>query len=296
MDFDVTDVTTTEFGVGKEEDGVAYFVVPANPDVQGKLRSMLSLTIERMEASEGGRLYSPAEKHAATEYLIVPAESDLEVAFRTLHEAENLPVDVEALWVPERVLSYFVRFTDGMGRRLTAVRKATQFKGVLGKPLIRVFYDGLQLVQDRVFKLDNDFDLVVDSSHTHIWRPSAFESLGGLNEAILDAVPANVQAIRTQLQFVDFAHIEAYAASRPRAARYLASIRAQQLTGVDRQKLADLCTRTNVRTEDVGGRMAVSAGSEMGFLEVLDRRRYELELIPSVRERFRATSRDRIGA
>jgi hypothetical protein len=34
----------------------------------------------------------------------------------------------------------------------------------------------------------------------------------------------------------------------------------------------------------------------MGFLEVLDRRRYELELVKGLPERFRATSRRKIDS
>ena len=205
-------------------------------------------------------------------------------------------MDVAALAAPQRIVSYFARFTDGVDRRLTATRRATQFKGVLKSRLIRVFDDSLKIVEDDIFKLDNDFDLLVDSDSTHIWRPSAFEFMGALKQAILDAVPTNVEAIQAELPFVDFSGIEAYAKVRPRAARYLASIRSQVLQGVDRQALIELCCNTDVGVAEVDGKLSVDDGSEMGFLEVLDRRRYGLELVPDQPERFRASRRERMAA
>ncbi len=296
--FDLDRVVTTEFGVGRDEAGIPEFcAVPVDADVQAALRSMAQATVEQMEADEdGGAVYQPSEKHGATEYLVVPAGASLEATLRALHDAENLPLDVAALAAPQRIVSYFARFTDGVDRRLTATRRATQFKGVLKSRLIRVFDDSLKIVEDDIFKLDNDFDLLVDSDSTHIWRPSAFEFMGALKQAILDAVPTNVEAIQAELPFVDFSGIEAYAKVRPRAARYLASIRSQVLQGVDRQALIELCCNTDVGVAEVDGKLSVDDGSEMGFLEVLDRRRYRLELVPDQPERFRASRRERMAA
>ena len=119
-------------------------------------------------------------------------------------------------------------------------------------------------------------------------RPPKASFVGRLKQAILDAVPSNVGAIAGDLPFVALEEIERYAESRPRAARYLASIRSQQLEGMDRHALVELCRRTGVGVQDVNGQVAVEPGCEMGFLEVLDRRRYEVELVPEQPERFRA--------
>ncbi len=252
--------------------------------------------MRRLE-DEGGadRPYSPAEKHATYEYLVVPAGHEFEEYFRALHEAANLPLGPVGLAEPDDVISYFARFTDRAGRHLTAVRRAVQFKGILRRRLLTIVDDSLQIVEDDVFKLDRDFDVLVDSSRTHIMRPSAFESLGNLNKALLESVPANVNAIGAALPFVDFVGIGRYAASHPRAARLLTSIRTQTLTDMDHQALADLCSSTGVNVKDVNGRLVVRRGNEMGFLEVLDRRRYQVELIRDEPERFRASSRNRIG-
>ena len=46
-----------------------------------------------------------------------------------------------------------------------------------------------------------------------------------------------------------------------------------------------------VEVKESEGKITVSAGHEMGFIEVLDRRRYELELVKGQPERFRASGR-----
>lgn len=161
--------------------------------------------------------------------------------------------------------------------------------------LIRFVTDALKLIEDRVFKLDSDFDLLMDSANVHILRPSGFEFAGKLQQAIVDAVPQNITAIQKDLAFVEFDAIAAYAAEHPRAARYIASIRGQGETkNIDKSALKKLCKSTSVEITEKKGKITVSAGHEMGFLEVLDRRRYELELVKGQPERFKAPSRTKI--
>ncbi len=296
IEFNLHTVATTEFGIGRETDGNLDFgVVPVDAGVQSALLSMAITTEANMLAAKhGAQKYEPSDKHGSNEYLIVPVGGTLDAAIRELHNAENLPFDDAHLSDPAAIFCYFARFTDDQHRRLTAIRRAAQFKGVLKSKLVRLADDTLSIIEDNVFKLDNDFDLLLDSEFTHIWRPSAFEFLGKLKQAILDAVSDNVATIASHLPFVDLSGIEDYALSRPRAARYLASIRSQELHGMDRNALRDLCHSTGVEIQEVNGKVAAKSRNEMGFLEVLDRRRYRLELVPNHPERFRAASRVRL--
>ena len=123
------------------------------------------------------------------------------------------------------------------------------------------------------------------------------EFAGKLQEAILAAVPDNIKVIQTDLKYVDFSYIADYASHHPRAARCLASICSQKETkNVDKRLLKKLCKTTGVEIEEANGKIAVSEGHVMGFLEVVDRRRYELQLIKGSPERFRAASRHKIGS
>jgi len=299
LEFDLGSVAVTEFGVGRDDaNGRTFVAIPVDADVQGALREMVRATWETMEDNEGGPAqYEPSEQHGSTEYLYLPLTDDMTSAIRELHHA-NLDIDGHALDEPADVFCYFARLTDKEQRRLTALRRATQFKGVLKckNRLVRMLDDTLKIIDDDVFKLDSDFDLLVDAANVHILRPSGFEFAGKLQQAILDAVPENLRALRKDLPFVDLDGIESYAGKHPRAARYLASIRGQdETTNIDKAALKKLCKSTGVEVSESKGKIAVSAGHEMGFLEVLDRRRYALELVKGQPERFKARSRTKLN-
>lgn len=302
LEFDTGNIGVTEFGVGTAVAGQQrgdFRLVPVDASVQDALREMVEVTWRAMQRNtEEPRQYEPSEKHAANEYLFLPVGSPMMTApLIDLHNAENLPTGSEMLNDTDLISSiscYFARLTDAQGRRLTALHRATHFKGIVTKKLIRFFDDALKIIEDNIFKLDKDFDLMIDSKHLHIWRPNAFESLGNLKQALLAAVPTNTAAIRKQMPFVDFGNIEHYASKHPRAARYVASIRTQTLTGVDPVKLQQVCQKTGVEVSEDNGRLTVAERHILGFLEVLDRRRYEIELIPGSREPFLAASRRKL--
>lgn len=300
LNHDLKSVAATEFGVGRDDgDEQTFVAVPVDVEVQATLREMVEATWDAMQRDdEGPSKYEPSEKHASTEYLYLPLDDVMASSVRQLHEAANLDIDSAALADPTDLFCYYARLTDESGRRLTALRRATQFKGVVKSRgrLIRWMDDSLQVIEDTVFKLDWDFDLLVDSAAIHILRPSGFEFAGKLQQAILDAVPRNIEAVQKELDFVDFATIEGYASKHPRAARYLASIRSQQgAKDIDKAALKKLCSRTAVELEESGDKIIVPAGQEMGFLEVLDRRRYEVNLVKKEPERYRAASRRKIN-
>jgi hypothetical protein len=297
--FDLRSVTVIEFGVGRdEEDGQLFALVPVDTSVQAALAEMVRETWSAMvERDEDPAEYEPSDKHGSAEYLILRLDNDLATTLRQLHQAESLPMSATALSDPKDVFCYFARMTDGAGRRLTAVRRATQFKGILrSRGLIRFIDDSLRIIEENVFRLDSDFDLLVDSDMVHILRPSGFEFVGQLQEAVLAAAPTNVKALRKDLQFVDFAAIEQYATKHPRAARYLASIVAQKLTkDMSKSALKALCKRTGVEIRESKGKITVDTGQIMPFLQVIDRRRYYLELVPGTPESFVAGSRRKLG-
>jgi Kiwa protein KwaB-like len=295
--FDLQSVTVTEFGVGRdEEEAQAFTLVPVDATVQAALQEMVSDTWDRMtELSDDPPAYEPSEKHAGSEYLVAPVDDDLATSLRRLHRAANPPTMAAALADPKDVFCYFTRMTDSQGRRLTAVRRATQFKGVLKSQLMWFVTDTFRIIEDDVFRLDSDFDLLIDDTTVHILRPAGFEFVGQLQEAVLAAAPTNVKAIRKDLAFIDFTGIEDYAGKHPRAARALASIAAQKATkDINKSALKALCKRTGVEIKESKGRIIVEKAQVIGFLEVLDRRRYQLELVKGTPESFRAGSRQKL--
>lgn len=288
-----------EFGVGRVLDtGELFSIVPIDTAVQAALATMALETWRRMQEQEfgGGGVYDPADKQESSEYLVVAAGDPAAARFMDLHVA-TLETDASALNEARSIDLYFARFRSGDGRMLTGVRKAAQFKGVLKSRgrLIRQIDDSMRLVDEDLFRLDEDFDVLIDRGSVHILHPKSFEALGHLQQLILDAVEANARDVSRHLPYVDFGPIEAYARTHPRAARLLASIRAQGGTdGVDRRRLVHWCRLTGVAVRSTTRGVEVPPESILGFLEVLDRRRYELELVPGSAERYRATGRSRV--
>lgn len=294
LQFDLGSIKLIEFGVGRDDDDKrTYVYVPVDAGVQAALRDMAAETWTAMQSeSNDPPRYEPSEKHAGVEYVYVPLDDDLSASLKQLHAAVNLDPNANALADPGSVFCYFARLTDSKGRRLTALRRATQFKGVLKNRLMRWTNDALKIIEDKVFKLDTDFDLLIDDANIHILRPSGFEFVGQLQSAVLEAVSQNIKLLQKDIGFVDFASIAAYAAEHPRAARYLASIRGQKESkNIDKRKLKELCKATGVEVEEANGKVVVDEHHVMGFLEVLDRRRYEIELVKDAPERYRAASR-----
>lgn len=299
LDFDLNNVTCVEFGVGREvepNNQQCFEVIPIDTTVQTALLEMVSNTLDIMQDhSSNLNIYQPSEKHAGIEYLYLPLSNELAQTMKSLHEATNITINSDALNNSTEIFCYFARFTDQTGKKLTALRRAIQFKGVLKNKLIKICDDSLKIVEDKIFKLDTDFDLLIDNTNIYMIRPSAFEFAGKLQEAILQAVPMNIASIAADITYVDFSSLQAYAEQRPRAARYIASIKSQAETkNINQNSLESLCRNTGVALTVQNGKVSVNTGHELGFLEVLDRRRYRLELIDGQAENFKASSRSKI--
>lgn len=297
LTFDRKQISATEFGVGRNHSGNPHFnFVRANKDVQNAISDMVSSTVQALENdSDEGRPYDPSEKFGGIEYLYLPLSDDMAEPFRYLHEA-SIDVVADDLSDIERVFCYFARLIDKDGNRLTALRRSTYFKSLGKSRIIQITGDTLRLVNNPLFKLDKEFDLLIDANQVHILRPSGFEYTGRLQEAIRNAVPQNIQKIKNDIPYVNWEPIEGYAMTHTRAARYLASIKAWSQQ-VDKTALMSLCASTGVVIEEsLNGQLIVDEKNIMGLLEVLDRRRYENELVLGSPEQYRAASRSRINA
>ena len=65
---------------------------------------------------------------------------------------------------------------------------------------------------------------------------------------------------------------------------------------ISKAKLKEACAQLGVEIKEENGKITVENKNIMGFLEILDRRRYELELVEGEPEQFRAASRSKISA
>ena len=253
---------------------------------------------ENMRARlEGGpATYEIAEKYAGTEYVYLPLNDEKVAVMRRLHEA-HLDMTTEVFDDVASIYAYFIRMRDEDDQRFTAIKRATSFKGLAQKGnLLSMFSNVLDIVDDNIFKLDNSFDILIDDDHVHIWRANSFEAIGKLRNEILASVEGNIDTIKEHMDFVDFGPIGQFASQHINGARYLASIRAQLTPDpINSASLIKLCRDTGVLVKEEDGLIVVDHDHVMGFLEVLDRRRYGIELIDGQLEQFRASSRQRIN-
>lgn len=295
LHFNMQQIDTTEFGIGRKNPTAFYFV-PVDASAQRAVRAMVRQTLDSMEPMAGeASYYQPAEKYATPEYCYLRAADPMAELFRDVSLADNLPTDSQFPYDLGSMTCYFVKLTDRAGQRLTAFRRAAYFKGMLKKKLVHWDRGTLRVVDDAVFKLDNDFDLILDSRFVHVLRPSSLEALGNLKKLILEAVRGNVSQLAEEIPYVDFEAVRSYAETRIRAARYVASIRQQNLQDIDEGALERLCVTTGVEIQRVNGKLSIPEKDVMGFLEVLDRRRYRVELVRESPEFYRATGRQKVG-
>src|SRR5690606_41504880 len=102
LEFDLKNVQTVEFAVGRDEDeDQRFYLVPVDKGVQRVLVEMVDATWQAMEKSEAGLTkYEPSEKYATEEYVYWPLKDDIAVSIQNLHTASNRPTDAGARSAP----------------------------------------------------------------------------------------------------------------------------------------------------------------------------------------------------
>ena len=294
MPFQFDHIDSVEFGVCLDtEDGESYRLVPIDDGVQEALREMLVATIAALTAEETKiEEFSPAEKYAANERVSVSLDSDLAQKHREIFAAENLATDTDGLDEPNDLVSYFAIFRDAANAKLMAFRRASQFKGVIKKHLLTIINDALHIVPDQLFKLDNDFDFLIFDDQILIWHPIGFIFTADMDAQIAECAAANVDSIAEDITCVDFTGLKTFVSKHKLAMRLVAALKSRSdLVSVSKTRLRAECRDSGVKVIQKDGKLSPAEGSEMGFLMLLDRRRYTVTLIEKQPETYEAPSR-----
>jgi hypothetical protein len=294
MAFDFVHIQSVEFGVCLYTDeNESYRIVPCDQGVQDALKEMLADTLAALN-KEGTEIadFSPAEKYAPNERLRLSLESDLVQKHREIFAAENLPPDTHGLDSPAQLASYFAVFRDPGGNKLMAFRRAAQFKGVVKKHLVTFINDALRLVEDSLFKLDTDFDFVIYDNQILIWRPGGFIFTADMDNQIAACAAVNVDRISEDIACVDFVGLKEFVSKHKLAMRLVAAIKSRNdLAAISLKCLKASCKANKVEFVVKNGMLVPGEGSEMDFLQLLDRRLYTLILIEKQPETYLAASR-----
>ena len=297
LNFDLDRIETTEFGIGRKVDGRLIFeTVSVDMDIQDNLRQYASDTWEQMCSRSPPYEYDPSDVIKDIDYIYLELDDPMARIYRELHNAGNLPSSHMALSKSDNTVCYFARFTDNTNRRLTAIRRAIQFRIIKKRnAVMQLVDDTLKLMTDPIFKLDTIFDMLIDFEMVHVIHPKSFEIIGDLKEFVRDAARNNAQSIQADIGFVNMTPVAIYAIRHIRAAKYLASIQSHGWArGISYTVLRNACNENDVDITESNGHIDVSQDI-MGFLEILDRRRYNVNLIANHPEQFRAVSRQKIS-
>jgi hypothetical protein len=299
VNFDPANIAVTTLCGYFEDDAVRnlrHVQIPIAPNVQQELQASLRETITKLGLpASAARMprFQPAEKYASEEHVKVALATEYLQGLRDVVALRNLPSDANALRDVAELEYYYAVFVDNQNRTLHAFRRASQFKGILKSKL--AFIDGgvLTMSTRQVFRLDNDFDYLVDNDTVYILRPSGFEFTTNVHTQVLAAAAANAASIQATAVFLDLTGIGRYASTHARSARLLAAIKSRDdLHLISRNLLASACRNYGIAIQNPrGGLLCPDAGHEYDFLCILDRRAYIAKLITNQPERYEAASR-----
>jgi hypothetical protein len=301
MSFQFYDPANIEFGVcrGPLQDA-QFAIVPVDEGVKTMLEQMVLTT--RIElgldiANPAVENYELSEQYRAEAPLTLPIDDPLAHRIRMLAAQGGIRTDAKMLDDVKNVTAYFCIMYERSGQKLVAIRRAAQFKAMLRRRLVRVFDETLQAITDPVFQLDSDFDLIVVDSAVYILRPGAFEQLADIDTELLNQAAKNTSALDATVPGIRFSAIAPYVSRHKRAARIIASLlRRADLASISIMSLRRECRRNGISVDSIDGQLVPNKGEELAFLNLLDRRRYVVSLIPGKREQYEAGSRKGIPA
>ena len=292
MNFDFAEIETASFGVCTRQSGdVRFLGVAVASDVRAAIGQMAKSTMIAMQGvSELPANYEPSERYAGMQHLRVGIDDPIASFFGKLRQVAIFEPGGNVLRDPRAVFCYFGRFIDSNDRSLLGIRRSSSFKGVLKQRLLSLTSDELRMVEDDLFRLDNDFDVLVDDEQVCILRVAGFELIGGLQDAIKEAASENIQELGAALPFVDISTVDPGSFSVT-TARQLAAVKQQQLSGITLDSLREACDENGVPYSLANGRLKFDEDGIGDLLDVLDRRLYTDGLVPGSVTRYKAGSR-----
>jgi hypothetical protein len=290
----LTDIFEIEFGVRlKNGDDFQNFLIPIANPLRSHFREMLTTTINQFPNSIADvETYDPAQIYSGDVTLQIPLTSNLVEIIRMFFFMENIPIDATKVEENQNVVAYFCIFRHTDGQKTIGIRRANQFKIVTNQKLISLCDDTLEFVTGKLFKLDYVFDFIVTQERIFIRRISGFEVISQLNDVILQSAQQNTVALGERLTWIDIDRLEQFVGTHMRSAKLIASIISRDnLELMTQDLLRSECERDGVIIEENNGKISPAERSEFGFLNVLDRRRYHIQLIPNVYEIYEAQNR-----
>jgi len=296
-EFDQARIASVNFAVGLRSSGKRYFV-PTDGAVKDALKQVLGSTIGAFGAVDGPwELHDISEDYGDTRRTFAPRTTDYLSVLSEIYDEGNLSDLANAHEHVKDIDYYFGEFRDAQGRRVIGIKKATQLKGTLGarNKLVRLVDDSLQMINDDVLKLDTEFDAVITNTHVFMLKVRSVEYLADIVARVAGTAANKVQLIHDQIPFLDLSRIGESIGGHPRLARLAASIAAREDLHLIRQdRVEEIAKQHGLVLRTVNGRLRCRRVDEAKLLEILDARRYHVDLTATGPVPYRATARQRV--
>ena len=295
----IEDFRNIEFGICTIIEGQQAIVrIPIDDSVRAMLYEMQYEFYNTYFAIEGEpEQYQASEKYGSTEKLIIPLNNELLSSLRELYNQNNISIANIALGeIANSITYYFAIYRHRNGAKQIAIKRPSQFKGLLRKKLIHLIDDTLQVLPDNIFKLDNDFDFIIHENNIDILHPTGFNFIANIEDEILRSAADATRQLSVRIQFVNFNYLADFVSHSKTAAKLIASIKSRDdLERTSQEKLIEKCNRIGVVVKEENGQLIPDEAHIVRFLEILDRRGYDFDILnDDIPEIYVAASRKRV--
>jgi len=274
------------------------FFIPTDGGVQNALKSILRDTLNAFEAIEGEwQLHDISEDYGERRRVYAPRNLPLFEAMSQIFDSGALPELADLQNHLAELDYYFAKFVDNNGNVLVGVKKARTAKAILGAQhkLVRLIDNTLVLIEERVLRLDRQFDVLISDDHVFVLEPRSMEQVAGIVERVAASAAAKVQEIHDAVPFLDLSRIKDKIAGHPKLARIAHSVASRpDLKLMQRGVIEELALAQGIRFKEVDGRLLCNVSDEAKLMEVLDARRYHLDLTATGAVPYRATARQAV--
>ena len=295
---DLQTVMAQNFGVKMRSDASLHFI-PTDGGTKAVLRDVLNSTVGAFNAINGDwQAYDISEDYGEPRRIFAARDAehfgDVSAIFDigALNDLANLDDHIGDIDY------YFCEFRDAANAKIVGVKKAVQFKTTLAarNKLARLVNDTLQIIEENVVKIDPLFDALITNQNIFILKPRAVEYIANMVTHVAGAATEKVRHIHDSIAFLDLSRIEEKISRHPKMARMAASIAARDdLAEFQQEKIVALAKQHGIVFKEVDGRLQCRVVDEAKLLEILDARRYHLDLTNDGGDPYRASARQRVS-
>jgi len=284
-----------EFGIClKNGNEYQYYLIPTDARFKDLLFHMVNKTYQNWSTfTENSSRYNPAETYPSVGKLSLPLNDTLAEKIRLFYNLTNITTDARQIAHIDRLFAYFCIYRTPEEKKIIAVRRAYQFKVASQQKYLSWIDDTLKYTDQKLFKIDNDFDFIITEDEIYIFRINGFEKFAHLEEIILEKAVENTERLAIKIPFINIDRLKIYASKHPRGARLIASIIARDdLEQTDERHFKAQCKDKGVVIELIEGKIAPSRANESKLLHLLDRRMFTIRLVKHKKETYQAGSRE----